>query len=216
MARHDPLLPNAGIVARREYRDRVRSRLFVASTIVLMALALGVALAPIAIRYLDRQTVTRIARRRRGRPSSRRAIARRRQPPQHPAGRRGRRRLEEAVRDRASRWTAAARCRARSGELGGVMIVDATAERSDRRHVPRPTGRRTACEPARRLRRDRARDPRLDRDPAPGRAARAVPDAALPHGVDQRRRPSGGAPIDPQQASPAAASSGSCSSSCCS
>ncbi len=57
----DPLLPNAGIVARREYRDRVRSPLFVASTFLLMALALGVALAPIAIRYLDRQTVTRIA-----------------------------------------------------------------------------------------------------------------------------------------------------------
>ena len=61
MARRDPLLPNAGIVARREYRDRMRSPLFVASTVLLMALALGVALAPIAIRYLDRQTVTRIA-----------------------------------------------------------------------------------------------------------------------------------------------------------
>ena len=60
-ARRDPLLPNAGIVARREYRDRVRSPFFVASTFLLMALALGVALAPIAIRYLDRQTVTRIA-----------------------------------------------------------------------------------------------------------------------------------------------------------
>jgi ABC-2 type transport system permease protein len=57
----DPLLPNAGIVARREYRDRVKSPLFVASTFLLMALALGVALAPVAIRYLDRQTVTRIA-----------------------------------------------------------------------------------------------------------------------------------------------------------
>ncbi len=60
-AGRDPLLPNAGIVARREYRDRVRSPLFVASTFLLMALALGVALAPVAIRYLDRQTVTRIA-----------------------------------------------------------------------------------------------------------------------------------------------------------
>lgn len=57
----DPLMPNAGIVARREYRDRVRSPLFVMSTILLMALAMGVALAPIAIRFLDRQTVTRIA-----------------------------------------------------------------------------------------------------------------------------------------------------------
>lgn len=61
MARHEPLLPNASIVARREYRDRTRSPLFVASTFVLMALAVGVALAPIVIRYFDRQTVTRIA-----------------------------------------------------------------------------------------------------------------------------------------------------------
>jgi len=61
MVRRDPLLPNAGIVARREYRDRTRSPLFVASTIVLMGLALVVAISPIAIRYLDRQTVTRIA-----------------------------------------------------------------------------------------------------------------------------------------------------------
>ena len=60
MARRDPLLPNAMIVARREYRDRVRSPLFLASTLVLMALALGVALAPIAIRYFDRQTVSEI------------------------------------------------------------------------------------------------------------------------------------------------------------
>ena len=61
MAGRDPLFPNAGIVARREYRDRVRSPLFVASTVILMGLAMLVALAPIAIRYLDRQTVTRIA-----------------------------------------------------------------------------------------------------------------------------------------------------------
>jgi len=61
MSRRDPLLPNAGIVARREYRDRTRSPLFVASTFVLMGLALAVALAPIAIRYFDRQTVTTLA-----------------------------------------------------------------------------------------------------------------------------------------------------------
>ena len=61
MAGRDPLLPNAAIVARREYRDRVRSPLFVASTVILMGLAMLVALAPIGIRYLDRQTVTRIA-----------------------------------------------------------------------------------------------------------------------------------------------------------
>ena len=61
MARHDPLLPNAGIIARREYRDRVRGPIFVASTIMLMVLALLVALSPIAVRYFDRHTVARIA-----------------------------------------------------------------------------------------------------------------------------------------------------------
>ena len=61
MAGRDPLLPNAGIVARREYRDRVRSPLFVASTMILMGLAMLVAMAPIGIRYLDHKTVTRIA-----------------------------------------------------------------------------------------------------------------------------------------------------------
>ena len=60
MARRDPLLPNAGIVARREYRDRVRSPLFLVSTVILMGLALAVALTPIAIRYLDQQRVDRI------------------------------------------------------------------------------------------------------------------------------------------------------------
>ena len=60
MARRDPLLPNAGIVARREYRDRVRSRLFLVSTAILMVLALGVALSPIGLRYLDRSKVDRI------------------------------------------------------------------------------------------------------------------------------------------------------------
>jgi ABC-2 type transport system permease protein len=61
MAGRDPLLPNAGIVARREYRDRTRSRLYLGSTVVLALLASLVAIAPIAVRYLDRQTVTRIA-----------------------------------------------------------------------------------------------------------------------------------------------------------
>jgi hypothetical protein len=45
MARRDPLLPNAGIVARREYRDRVRSPLFLASTLVLMGVALMVTIS---------------------------------------------------------------------------------------------------------------------------------------------------------------------------
>ncbi|HEV8402896.1 MAG TPA: ABC transporter permease [Candidatus Limnocylindrales bacterium] len=61
MAGRDPILPNAGIIARREYRERTRSPLFVVSTIVLAGLAMMAALAPIGIRSIDRQTVTRIA-----------------------------------------------------------------------------------------------------------------------------------------------------------
>jgi ABC-2 type transport system permease protein len=61
MSRRDPLLPNAAIIARREYRDRVRGPIFVASTVMLAILALFVALSPIAVRFFDRQTVTRIA-----------------------------------------------------------------------------------------------------------------------------------------------------------
>jgi ABC-2 type transport system permease protein len=61
MAGRDPLLPNAGVVARREYRDRVRGPLYLASTIVLAGLAVLVAMAPIAVRYMDRQTISRIA-----------------------------------------------------------------------------------------------------------------------------------------------------------
>jgi len=61
MARRDPLLPNAAIIARREYGDRVRGPIFVASTIVLMCLALLVAVSPIVVRYFDRHTVARIA-----------------------------------------------------------------------------------------------------------------------------------------------------------
>lgn len=61
MSARDPLLPNALIVARREYRERVRSRLFIGSTIVLAIVAALVALGPLAIRALDRTTVTTIA-----------------------------------------------------------------------------------------------------------------------------------------------------------
>ena len=63
--------PNAGIVARREYLDRVRSRLYRISTLVLMALAVGVALTPIVLRYLDRprSTGSRSSPRRTGSPT---------------------------------------------------------------------------------------------------------------------------------------------------
>jgi len=58
-ARRDSLLPNAAIVARHEYLDRVRSTLFVVSTLILMVLAVALALAPIAFSYVSRtQPVT--------------------------------------------------------------------------------------------------------------------------------------------------------------
>ena len=61
MSRRDPLLPNAGIVARREFRDRTHSPLFLASTFILAGLAMLAALAPIGMRSIDRGTVTRMA-----------------------------------------------------------------------------------------------------------------------------------------------------------
>jgi ABC-2 type transport system permease protein len=61
VSRRDPLLPNMAIVARREYRERVRSRLFLGSTIALAIVAALVALGPLAIRMLDRTTVSTIA-----------------------------------------------------------------------------------------------------------------------------------------------------------
>jgi ABC-2 type transport system permease protein len=60
MARRDPVFPNAATVARREYADRVRSRLYRISTVVLIALAIGVAMTPIVLRYLDQATVDQI------------------------------------------------------------------------------------------------------------------------------------------------------------
>jgi ABC-type Na+ efflux pump permease subunit len=51
---------NALLIARREYLDRVPTRTFLAATLVLAAVAIGLALAPIALRYLDRGTVVRI------------------------------------------------------------------------------------------------------------------------------------------------------------
>src|SRR5687768_8112007 len=58
-APRDALLPNAAIVARHEYLDRVRSKLFLASTVILMVLAVALALAPIAFTYVSRtQPVT--------------------------------------------------------------------------------------------------------------------------------------------------------------
>jgi ABC-2 type transport system permease protein len=62
--RGDPatvVVRNARLVAGREYRVRVRSRAFAISTLVLAVVATLAALAPLAIRALDRESVVRIA-----------------------------------------------------------------------------------------------------------------------------------------------------------
>ena len=61
MSRRDPLLPNALIVARREYGERVSSRLFHLSTVLLAALAVLIAFAPLFVRLADRGTVSVVA-----------------------------------------------------------------------------------------------------------------------------------------------------------
>jgi len=60
-SRHEPAFPNTTHVARREYGELVRSRLFHVSTVTLAVLAIVVALLPIAVRYLERGSTTRIA-----------------------------------------------------------------------------------------------------------------------------------------------------------
>jgi ABC-2 type transport system permease protein len=55
------LLPNAGIIARREYRERVRTRAFAISTAILALVALAASAAPIGLRAADQATVTRLA-----------------------------------------------------------------------------------------------------------------------------------------------------------
>ena len=62
--RGDPVsvvVRNARLVAGREYRVRVRSRAFAISTLVLAVVATVAALAPLAIRALERESVVRIA-----------------------------------------------------------------------------------------------------------------------------------------------------------
>ncbi|HET9435722.1 MAG TPA: ABC transporter permease [Candidatus Limnocylindrales bacterium] len=59
--RKDPLLPNARIVARREFLERIRGRPFLASTVLLAALAALIAFLPVVVRLADRGTTTRIA-----------------------------------------------------------------------------------------------------------------------------------------------------------
>ena len=56
-----PSLRNAWLVARREFGERVRSRAFVFSTLLLAGLAVVVAMIPLGVRLADRATVSRIA-----------------------------------------------------------------------------------------------------------------------------------------------------------
>ena len=64
----DPQLPaerglvaNSWLVAKREFRERVRSKLFAVSTLLLACLAVTVAMLPILIRAADRDSTTSIA-----------------------------------------------------------------------------------------------------------------------------------------------------------
>jgi ABC-2 type transport system permease protein len=59
--RPDPVLPNTRIVAGREFQERIRSRPYFASTVLLAALAVFVAFMPLFVRLVDRGTTTRIA-----------------------------------------------------------------------------------------------------------------------------------------------------------
>jgi ABC-2 type transport system permease protein len=58
--RHDPILPNALHVARREYVERVGSRLFYLSTLLLATLAVVVAMLPLFARAVQRPTTSAI------------------------------------------------------------------------------------------------------------------------------------------------------------
>jgi ABC-2 type transport system permease protein len=55
------LVANAWLVARREFRERVRGRLFFVSTALLAVLAIVVSLTPILVKMVDRGTTTTIA-----------------------------------------------------------------------------------------------------------------------------------------------------------
>jgi ABC-2 type transport system permease protein len=59
--RRRDIVANSWLVARREFRERVRSRLFGVSTVLLATLAIVVALTPILIKVVDRGTTTTIA-----------------------------------------------------------------------------------------------------------------------------------------------------------
>jgi ABC-2 type transport system permease protein len=54
-------MTNTWLVAKREFSERVRSRLFIVSTLLLGLLAVGVALTPVLVRMVDRGTTSTIA-----------------------------------------------------------------------------------------------------------------------------------------------------------
>jgi ABC-2 type transport system permease protein len=54
-------IDNAWLVAKREFVERVRSRLFFISTLLLAGLAVVVSLTPVLIKFADRGTTTRVA-----------------------------------------------------------------------------------------------------------------------------------------------------------
>jgi ABC-2 type transport system permease protein len=60
-SRREPAFPNTTHVARREYRELVRSRLFHVSTVTLAVLAVVVAVLPIVAKFAERGTVTQVA-----------------------------------------------------------------------------------------------------------------------------------------------------------
>ena len=192
-----------------ERRDRrparvprpVRSPLFLASTIVLTVIAMLVALAPIAVRYLDRQTVTRIAVVSTDADLAQRAVAVADSllniPPAgaDPAAWEKPFQLELIGRREAAAETA----HGRRATSAGVMVVRATAERPGRRRSPderRANGARSqllsvaafgigVLDWSARLPADDARDP--------------FSHARLPRRVDQHGD-RGRRPLDPQQA----------------
>jgi ABC-2 type transport system permease protein len=60
MTRRERLFPNVWLVAKREYLELVRRRVFRVSTIALAAVAVGIAFLPVIFRAVDQVTVTRI------------------------------------------------------------------------------------------------------------------------------------------------------------
>ncbi len=215
MNRRDPLLPNASIVARHEYRDRVRSPLYLLSTVILMGLALAVALTPIGIRYLDRQRVDRIVV---VADDDRLAAA-------MIATAQGIMNIAPAGADPET-WTAPYAFERATDLATAEAAAGASADQRISPCVPAAGGappgrlpderpRRRRPEPARRVRGAVGRHHRLDELVAAGFAARDLRDAGVRSALDQRTR-SKAARRSMRWRRRAGASSGRSSSSSCS